>query len=56
MRRTDDRADYVLECWPAVMNGMLRVRWTFSERLHQRETIERLANDFLDFLRALVMP
>src|SRR6185503_8827831 len=35
MRRTDDRADYVLECWPAVMNGMLRVRWTFSEQLHQ---------------------
>jgi amino acid adenylation domain-containing protein len=44
---------FPLECWPALINGRLRVRWAYSTQLHRRETIERLGQTFLGFLRAL---
>ncbi len=37
-----------------VMNGRLRVSWTYSENLHGRETVEQLADLHLEELRAVV--
>lgn len=37
-----------------VRDGQLHVEWRFSSNLHRRETIERLANEFLAALRRLV--
>ncbi|WP_394836371.1 amino acid adenylation domain-containing protein [Pendulispora rubella] len=45
---------HVLEVEGLVLNGELTVSFTFSENLHARSTIERVAADFLDALRALL--
>ncbi|MFP2932622.1 condensation domain-containing protein, partial [Pyxidicoccus sp. 3LG] len=37
-----------------VMDGRLVLRWTYSDNLHERSTIERLASACLDSLRALI--
>ena len=37
-----------------VMDGVLQVHWSYSEAVHRRETIERLANDYLTSLLATV--
>jgi microcystin synthetase protein McyA len=52
----DDRLRYVLECWPALINGQLSLRLLYSTRLHRRETIERLGREFLAALQALAAP
>ena len=36
------------------MDGVLQVHWSYSEAVHRRETIERLANDYLTSLLATV--
>jgi hypothetical protein len=33
---------------------MLRLEWSYSDNLHRRETIERVAQDFLASLRSLI--
>jgi non-ribosomal peptide synthase protein (TIGR01720 family) len=38
----------------AVVGGLLRFNWSYSRHLHKRATVERLAEDFLDALRALI--
>ena len=42
-----------IEVNAAVLGGALQVRWTFSHELHDRATIERLAERYLAELRAL---
>lgn len=37
-----------------VIEGRLRLDWSYSEHLHRQSTIERLANDFLQALRSLI--
>jgi amino acid adenylation domain-containing protein/non-ribosomal peptide synthase protein (TIGR01720 family) len=42
---------YALEVDALIVNGRLRVMLAYSEALHRRQTIERLAGDMLDSLR-----
>jgi non-ribosomal peptide synthase protein (TIGR01720 family) len=37
-----------------IAGGELRIEWSYSEHLHDRPTIERLAQDYLAALRALI--
>jgi amino acid adenylation domain-containing protein/non-ribosomal peptide synthase protein (TIGR01720 family) len=46
---------HAIEINARVLDGELRVTWIYSEDLHARETIERLAEDFLQALRELVL-
>jgi non-ribosomal peptide synthase protein (TIGR01720 family) len=45
---------YLLEIDGFVADGQLQVGWTYSEALHQRITIEQLAESFLEKLRSLL--
>jgi amino acid adenylation domain-containing protein/non-ribosomal peptide synthase protein (TIGR01720 family) len=38
-----------------VAHGRLSMRWSFSRNLHNRETIERVAADFIDVLRIIAV-
>lgn len=44
----------VLEVIGAVGNGQLRFTWTFGTQLHERATIERVANRFVGALREVL--
>jgi len=48
-----DRA-YLLNIIAMVTGGELKLQWTFSENIHRHETIERLAQQHLLQLRALI--
>ncbi|HIQ21351.1 MAG TPA: amino acid adenylation domain-containing protein, partial [Planctomycetes bacterium] len=48
------RRRYVLDVIARVQDGRLQVDWVYSQALHRRETIERLAGWFGDALRGLV--
>ncbi len=50
-----NRRRYLLEINGRVEGGALRVTWTYSENRHQRETIQRVAEDFVAELRRLVL-
>lgn len=45
---------YVLEVSSLVAEGCLQITWAYSENLHRSSTVERLANNFLEALRAIV--
>ncbi|HKH45336.1 MAG TPA: amino acid adenylation domain-containing protein, partial [Thermoanaerobaculia bacterium] len=45
---------YPLEIIASVSGGRLQLSWVYSESLHRRETIARLADDFLASLRSLI--
>jgi non-ribosomal peptide synthase protein (TIGR01720 family) len=45
---------YLLEVNAFISGGRLQLEWTYSANLHQRETIARLAEDYLATLRALL--
>jgi amino acid adenylation domain-containing protein/non-ribosomal peptide synthase protein (TIGR01720 family) len=45
---------YLLNIIGAVVGGELRLEWTYSENFHRRETIERLAESYLEELRTLI--
>ena len=44
-----------LEINGQVLGGRLILAWTFSEKIHRRETIEALAQSYSDALRALIV-
>jgi amino acid adenylation domain-containing protein/non-ribosomal peptide synthase protein (TIGR01720 family) len=48
------RRRHALEVMTLVQDGRLQARFIFSEELHKQDTIERLANAFVDSLRRLV--
>lgn len=45
---------HVLEISGGVAGGRLQLDWTYSENLHQRNTIERLAEWFISALREII--
>lgn len=45
---------HVLEIDAMVVNDRLRVDWVYSTAIHRRETIEALANAYIDALRRLI--
>jgi len=45
---------YLLNIIGAVTGSELRLEWTYSENIHRRETIERLAAGYLEDLRTLI--
>ena len=53
-RGPSDQRHYLLEINGRVEHGALRVTWTYSENRHRRETILRVAEDFVSELRKLV--
>src|SRR5205807_1974650 len=38
----------------AVTSGELRLEWTYSESIHRRETVERLAQSYIEELQTLI--
>jgi len=45
---------YLLQINAGVSAGQLRVSWNYSQNIHERSTIERLANEYLQALRGLI--
>ncbi|MGE0127971.1 MAG: SDR family NAD(P)-dependent oxidoreductase [Blastocatellales bacterium] len=45
---------HLLEISGATHQGRLRLDWTYSENIHSRATVERLAQDFVEALRGLI--
>jgi non-ribosomal peptide synthase protein (TIGR01720 family) len=54
LRGADNRRAHLLEVSGGVVGGRLRLQWSFSRGRHRRDTVERLARDFLDSLRGLL--
>ncbi|WPB81916.1 amino acid adenylation domain-containing protein [Archangium violaceum] len=48
------RRPYLLDVMGAVVGGCLQMTWTYGESIHRRETVEKLAADFLERLRELI--
>jgi non-ribosomal peptide synthase protein (TIGR01720 family) len=48
------RRTHWLEVNSGIFSGCLQLEWTYSGHLYRRRTVERLAGDFMDFLRALL--
>ncbi|HJP91744.1 MAG TPA: amino acid adenylation domain-containing protein [Pyrinomonadaceae bacterium] len=46
--------DHFLEINSGVSDGRLQVFWTYSENVHQRATIEKLAHGFIDELKSII--
>jgi amino acid adenylation domain-containing protein/non-ribosomal peptide synthase protein (TIGR01720 family) len=53
-RSARDRRRYALSVEGRVLRGCLRFSWNYSENLHRRATIERLAEHFEQELRLLI--
>lgn len=49
-----ERRPYAIEVLAGIRGDELGMSWRYSERVHHRETIERLAGRYLDELRALI--
>jgi non-ribosomal peptide synthase protein (TIGR01720 family) len=45
---------YLLEINGFVAVGQLRLEWSFSEAVHRRETVQRLAEGYIEALRSLI--
>jgi len=45
---------YLLEINGSIKGGQLQLDWTYSENVHRRSTIERLAQEFVKRLRAII--
>ena len=45
---------HLLEVNGGIAGGRLQLEWSYSENLHRRSTIERLARDLIQALRALI--
>src|SRR5205823_12584008 len=45
---------YLLEIEGLVVGGQLELSWHYNERMHHRDTIECLAEYYLEALRALI--
>ena len=48
------RRRHLLEVNGGVIGGQLRMEWTYSENFHKRDTVERLAENFVESLRELI--
>ena len=45
---------YLIEINASVSGGVLQASWTYSENIHRRTTVEKLAGGFIDALRSLI--
>jgi non-ribosomal peptide synthase protein (TIGR01720 family) len=45
---------YLLEVNGLVVENQLQLHWTYSETIHKRVTVERLAETFVEALRSLI--
>jgi non-ribosomal peptide synthase protein (TIGR01720 family) len=54
-RSARGKRKHLLEISSAVTGGKLELSWNYSKNLHSRETIEKLAEDHVEFLRELIM-
>ena len=45
---------HLLEINSIITGNRLRVNWTYSENIHRRTTVERLAEKYIDILRELI--
>ena len=50
----ENRQRYVLDVSGSVAGGRLRMSWSYSEKLHRRETVEQLANRYMECLRQMM--
>jgi amino acid adenylation domain-containing protein/non-ribosomal peptide synthase protein (TIGR01720 family)/FkbM family methyltransferase len=53
-RSARGRRRYLLEVDASVLSGELRVRWVYSEKIHERATVEALAKRFMKAARVLI--
>jgi non-ribosomal peptide synthase protein (TIGR01720 family) len=53
-RDPDGHRQHLLEISASIVSGALRINWRYSRNLHRPQTIQRLADDFLDALHQLV--
>ena len=53
-RSGSERRPYLFDIAAFVVDGVLRVRWTFSRTIHRDATIRRLADEFARRLRAII--
>ncbi|MEH2216142.1 MAG: amino acid adenylation domain-containing protein [Nostoc sp.] len=53
-RSSGNHETYLLNINALVIDNQLRVNWAYSEKIHRRSTIERLAQEFLEALLVLV--
>jgi amino acid adenylation domain-containing protein/non-ribosomal peptide synthase protein (TIGR01720 family) len=51
----DNKRPHLLAVNGMMVNGQLQMVWGYSEAVHRRETIERVATQFIQTLRALVL-
>ena len=54
MSAPKNRRPYPLEVTAIVAGGQLQVSWTYSEKLHRHETIERIAQHYVECLREII--
>jgi non-ribosomal peptide synthase protein (TIGR01720 family) len=54
VRGPGDPRQYLLDVTASVVEGQLRVDWTYAEALYTRSTVERLADGFLEALESLI--
>lgn len=45
---------YLLDINGFVLGRQLQLEWTYSQQIHQRSTIEQLANEFIKMLRSII--
>ncbi len=48
------KRSYLIEIDCLVINDKLQIDWTYSQNLHQKTTIEKLAQGFIDALKSLI--
>jgi len=53
-RSLRSRRKYLVDIAGSVFEGRLHMGWTYNENVHRRETIERVAEDFISELRKLI--
>jgi non-ribosomal peptide synthase protein (TIGR01720 family) len=53
-RSPNAHRSHVLDVNGAVVDGQLQIEWTYSTALHRHETIDRLAEAYLDALRRII--
>ncbi|MEH2342111.1 MAG: amino acid adenylation domain-containing protein [Nostoc sp.] len=53
-RSSGNQETYTLNINALVIDNQLRVNWAYSEKIHRRSTIERLAQEFLEALQVLM--
>ena len=53
-RSPQGRRNHLLDISGSIAGGQLRLEWIYSENLYRRATVEQMAQDFLEALRAII--